>query len=151
MARTKTRSIPNMTGAPSDDVREWFRVTPDLLVLDAVARWDAYVAENAAWNVANGGTQQDAEDAWLVNNDGHTAPEHCAVADPGNITDAEKVFVEVRFFEADESDPDDREPLSAPWVQANSTHFPTLSAGFLADLLKIYNARRTFLGMDPTP
>jgi len=70
------------------------------------------------------------------------------VADPNNVTLAEKVFVQTRYVVVNDLDAA-TEAQNAEWEQTSAANFPTLSAGFLADLKKIYDAQRTTLGLDP--
>ena len=70
------------------------------------------------------------------------------VADPDNVTLAEKVFVQVRFRVANDLD-SSIDGENSPWVQVNSTEYPTLSAGFLSDLKKIFDKERADLSLDP--
>jgi hypothetical protein len=80
--------------------------------------------------------------------DGAYAEENGIVAVPGSPTLAEKVFVQTRYVVENDIDAE-RVNKNADWEQVNNTNFPTLSAGFLADLKKIFDAQRTALGLDP--
>lgn len=76
------------------------------------------------------------------------AIENGVVADPENVTLAEKVFVQARFVVENDLD-SEKGRENGPWTQVSDTNFPTLSAGFLADVKKIYDVQRTTLGLDP--
>lgn len=84
---------------------------------------------------------------FTVMDDAYTE-ENGVVATPGSPTLAEKVFVQTRYIVENDLD-SAKENQNADWEQVNDTNFPTLSAGFLADLKKIFDAQRTALGLDP--
>lgn len=134
-------------GQVADETREWFRVTSDADVLaavdayDAWVAWDAYNSDQAAWNLVNPDTDPPPE-----------APKAypAAVADRANITDAEGIFVELRFF-ATHSDPNEKDlPVNVGWVQVMA-NAPGTSAGFFNDLRLIFNALRALTPYAPTP
>lgn len=146
MAKTDTRSIPDMAGSPADGTEFRYRVVDNQVVLTAVDAWDKYqtdVTDNYAGNA----------NAWQTSNPILRPPAHCAVADRDNITDPEKTFIEGRFVDVDESDPTNRSKkgtINASYRQVNATNIPTLAGGDLALLLKCFNALRATLGMNPT-
>lgn len=150
MAKTRTSHIKNMVaGEVADDTREIYRVSSDEVVLSAVDAWDAYQAKFDAWLEDNPGmTMDDYEPVWSAVNNNQRPPEFAAVVDRLVITDPEAIFVECRFF-MDHDDGSQKEGVNAPWCQVNDTNIPTLNAGDLAVLKKVFNARRTKLGLNP--
>lgn len=76
------------------------------------------------------------------------AIENGIVADPESVDLSEKVFVQSRLRATNNVD-STLKNVNSEWTQVNDTNYPTLSAGFLADLKKIYDADRTTLGLDP--
>lgn len=151
MAKTRTSHIKNMvSGEVADDTREWFRVSSDETVLNAVDAWDKYQADFDAWLEDNPGMAMlDYAPEWSAENGNRRPPEFAAVADRAVITDEEAVFVEVRFF-MNHDDGSRLEAINAPWCQMNPTNIPGMIAGDLAILAKVFNARRTYLGLDPS-
>lgn len=152
MARTRKSAIKNMNaGEVADDTREWFRVTSDYDVLQAVDAYDAYEEEFSAWLDDNPGMPRSDFDAiWSAKNGKQPPPEFAAVVDRNAITDREALFVEVRFFE-EHDDNSKRTKINASWCQVNSTNITTLVPGDFAIFRKVFNARRTKLGLDPDP
>lgn len=98
-------------------------------------------------NMADGTITDDTMLYFAVMSDDFTKA-NGVVADPQSITLEEKVFVQVRFRVVNDVDAAiDNE--NSPWVQVSSSNYPTLSAGFLADLKKIFDKERTDLSLDP--
>ncbi len=98
-------------------------------------------------NMADGQVTDDTRLYFAVMPDAF-AIENGTVADPQNVTLAEKVFVQVRFRVGNDLD-GSMANENSPWVQVSSSEYPTLSAGFLADLKKIFDKERTDLSLDP--
>lgn len=149
MAKTRTSHIGNfVAGEVADETREWYRVTSDADVLTAVDAWDAYYEAFEEWLIDNPGMLLfDYEPIWEEEND-QEAPEHAAVADRDAITDKEALFVEVRFF-MDHDDDSQQTAINASWCQLNSTNIPGLVPGDFAIFVKVFNARRKKLKLDP--
>ena len=72
-----------------------------------------------------------------------------AAADPENPTLGERLFVQSRF-QVSSSDSASKRSEPAPWMQVNSTNFPTLTINALKQALKaVYDTQRTLQGLDP--
>ena len=138
-----------VAGEVADNTREWFRVTSDAEVLQAVDAWGAYQADFDEWFKDNPGMDMDDyAPAWSVEHGDRRPPEFAAVVDREVITDPEAIFVECRFF-MDHDDGSLKEAINAPWCQVNAINVPGLVSGDFAVLLKVFNARRAYLGLNP--
>lgn len=98
-------------------------------------------------NMTAGNVGDDTRLYFAVQSDLYTI-ENGVVSDTNNVTLAEKVFVQVRYIVDNDQDTT-KENKNSEWTQVSAANYPTLSAGFLADLKKIFDAERTVLGLDP--
>lgn len=151
MARTRTSHIGNMTAEEvADNTREIYRVTSDTDVLAAVDAWDEHEAGFDEWLLDNAGlTMDDYNAEWSEEHDDRRPPEFAAVVDRAVITDKEAIFVECRFFMT-HTDVTELEAINASWCQINATNIPGIIASDFAILVKVFNARRAYLGLNPS-
>lgn len=131
MAQTTTYHAKDMNDTVPEGTAMYFQVRDPTSNIEQYNQWVAFNADQTQWRLDN------------PNQPDPTLVPHASVADPDNISLAEKLFLQTRFLRYG----DDGKVATYPakWAQLNTTNFPTLDVpGTRAALINIHDTQRVF-------